>query len=201
MNLQIVMYRRWLSILFLAIVSLVTIGQARASGPAPDVGTSKYEIHFMEMMIDHQAMAVQMGTMCLEKAVHPELKTLCSNIVTTQTKEIAVMQSWLASWYGATYAPEMRQGDQQKMARMMAMSPEEFEVAFLKMMIRHHWKAVVMSTTCVDRAYHTELAGLCEDIVIGQSAEIEQMRTWLCHWYGICNYGPKGAKLEGDDET
>ena len=48
-----------------AVASFAAAGQANAAAPAPDVGTSKYEIRFMEMMIDHHAMAVQMGAMCL----------------------------------------------------------------------------------------------------------------------------------------
>jgi uncharacterized protein (DUF305 family) len=186
-----------LAVVLFAMLSLLA-GRVAASGPAPDVATSKYEIRFMEEMIDHHAMAAAMGTMCIDKAVHPELRALCTDIVAAQTQEIAVMQTWLASWYGVSHAPQMTRGDEQKMARMAALTPGDFEVAFLKSMIRHHWKAVIRATGCIDRAYHAELVALCEDIVIAQSAEIEQMRTWLCNWYGLCNYGPKGR---GSDRT
>lgn len=107
-----------------------------------------------------------------------------------------MMQSWLADWYGVSYSPTMTSGQQQMMDRMAAMSPEEFEIEFLKMMIRHHWKAMVRASGCLERAYHDELIAMCENIVLAQSAEIEQMRTWLCNWYGLCNYGPKGAITE-----
>lgn len=43
----------------------------------------------------------------------------------------------------------------------------------------------------MDRAYHAELRALCENIIVAQSAEIEQMQTWLCQWYGEC--GRKSA--------
>lgn len=179
-----------------ALVWLFLASQSRASAPAPDPATAKFEIRFMEDMIDHHAMAVQVSTLCLQKSPHPELKTLCANIVTSQSQESREMQSWLARWYGIAYAPQMTNGDMQMIARMAAMPAQEFEMEFLKMMIRHHWKAVVMATKCIDKAFHPELEGLCEDIVIAQSAEIEQLRTWLCDWYGECNYGPKGGKLE-----
>lgn len=48
----------------------------------------------------------------------------------------------------------------------------------------------------IDRAYHPELVDICANIVETQVAEITQMRTWLCEWYGVCNYGPKGAVAE-----
>jgi uncharacterized protein (DUF305 family) len=62
----------------------------------------------------------------------------------------------------------------------------------MKRMIRHHWQAVVSATQCVGRAFHPELEDLCQGIIATQTAEILQLRTWLCEWYGICHYGPKG---------
>ena len=185
------------SFIILALATMLPLS-ANASAPAPDKATAQYEVRFMTEMIDHHFMAVQMATMCLDKAIHLELKTLCENIVESQTKEIEMMQSWLSDWYGVSYTPEMTKGDQQMMARMASMSPAEFEMEFLKMMIRHHWKAVVRASQCIDRAYHPELVAMCENIVLAQSHEIELMRDWLCAWYGLCNYGPKGSK---GDET
>ena len=85
---------------------------------------------------------------------------------------------------------------QRQMERMAVMTGAEFEIAFMKSMIRHHWKAVVRASGCIDRAFHPELVAMCADIVEAQAAEITQMRTWLCDWYGICSYGPKGAVAE-----
>jgi uncharacterized protein (DUF305 family) len=184
---------RWLAVVAIALAAWATTPAATAAAPAPDRATAQYEIRFMEEMIDHHAMAVHMGEMCLDKATHAELLATCQDIVTAQTQEIATMQSWHSAWYGVTYTPEMTQGHHNMMERMGDMTAQEFEVMFMKMMIRHHWTAIVKASTCVDRAGHDELVALCEDIIIAQSAEIEQMRTWLCEWYGLCNYGPKGS--------
>jgi uncharacterized protein (DUF305 family) len=165
---------------------------SRAAGPAPDNATARYEVRFLEGMIDHHAMAVHMGEMCLQKSIHPELKTLCQNIVSSQAQQIQQMQSWLQSWYGISFQPQMTTGEMQQMQRLASMSGAEFEIEFMERMIRHHWKAVVEGSQCIDRAHHQELVNLCENIVLTQTAEIQQMRTWLCQWYGVCNYGPKG---------
>jgi uncharacterized protein (DUF305 family) len=172
-------------------VWLLAIAPAFANAPAPTPAQSRYETFFMEEMIDHHAMAVQMATMCEQKAVHPELRELCTNIKTSQSQEIAEMQTWLQDWYGVSYQPQMTQGSMQQMERLAALAPEAFEVEFLKRMIRHHWKAVVSASQCTERAYHAELVSLCEDIVMTQTAEIDLMRTWLCEWYALCDYGPK----------
>jgi uncharacterized protein (DUF305 family) len=150
----------------------------------------------MEDMIDHHTMALHMAMMCLDKAIHQELKTLCSQIQTVQNTEIAVMQGWLQQWYSVSYTAQMSNGHMQQMHRMHMMSATEFEMEFLKMMIRHHWGAVVQSAICVDRAYHEELREMCRSIILAQTAEIQRMRTMLCDWYGLCNYGPKGSVPE-----
>jgi uncharacterized protein (DUF305 family) len=177
-----------------AVLALSAGSPVRADDPAPTRAQAQYEVRFMTEMIDHHSMAVEMAQMCLTNAtVHEELQTLCGEIITAQTQEIATMQSWLQSWYGITYSPQMMRGMQQHMERMAQMSGAEFEIAFMKSMIRHHWRAVVSASGCIDRAYHPELVDMCANIVETQVAEITQMRTWLCEWYAICNYGPKRA--------
>ncbi len=177
---------------FAVILALGAAPAVSASGPAPTRSQAEYEIRFMTEMIDHHAMAVMMAEMCVSKAVHDELRALCEDIIATQQQEIATMQTWLQTWYNVTHAPEMPRGMQEHMDRMAEMSGAEFEIEFMKMMIRHHWKAVVRASGCIDRAYHPELIAMCADIVEAQVAEIQQLRTWLCDWYSVCNYGPKG---------
>jgi uncharacterized protein (DUF305 family) len=173
-------------------LGLFAVSPALATGPAPDRAQARYEVFFMQDMIDHHAMAVHMAMMCQEKAVHPELQTLCANIRNTQTTEIMQMQSWLLQWYGVSYQPQMSQGHHHQMHRLHSLPAEQFEIEFLKRMIRHHWGAVIKGSQCIDRAHHPELIDLCQNIVTTQTAEITLMRTWLCQWYGLCNYGPKG---------
>lgn len=59
-----------------------------------------FEIAFLTMMSEHHAMAVEDGRTCLRMAGHRELRALCRDIVATQLREIARMESWLCSWYG-----------------------------------------------------------------------------------------------------
>lgn len=156
-----------------------------ADAPAPDKQTAKYEIKFMENMIDHHAMAVMMAEMCMMKAVHPELIAACENIIATQSQEIEMMQTWLHHWYGISYEPEMHMGEMQG---HMMMDSAQFEIWFMKRMIGHHAGALKEAEDCLERAYHTELINMCEDIIVTQSQEIDMMQAWLCEWYGVCNY-------------
>ncbi len=160
---------------------------AAADAPAPTTAASKYEVRFLTGMMEHHMMAVEMAEKCLERATHDELLTLCQEIITTQTEEMHLMHMWLIDWYGVDHMPhEMNPGQMRQMEKLAELSGEDFEIAFMRMMIRHHRQAVVEAEQCVDRAYHTELVELCQGIIETQSAEIEQMQTWLCGWYGIC---------------
>ena len=60
-------------------------------------------------------------------------------------------------------------------------------------MIDHHAMAVMMAMLCEDRAVHPELLALCEQIVVAQSAEIQEMQGWLEDWYGV-EYEPEMTK-------
>lgn len=142
---------------------------------------------FMQDMLDHHMMAIMMSELCLEKAVHEELRALCADIIAAQRAEIEQMQAWLQTWYGISYEPTMKPGDERMMERMAAMSSAEFEVAYMEMMIRHHRRAVKEGEHCLHKAYHAGLVALCENIIEAQTAEIEVMQTWLCAWYGICH--------------
>ncbi|MGV3519951.1 DUF305 domain-containing protein [Luteitalea sp.] len=193
MTLHLLHFRRHAGFCGAALTLLLAAGvPATADTPAPTQAQARYEVRFMTDMIDHHHMAIMMSEICLTNATHEELKALCADIIAAQQQEIVTMQMWLQDWYGVSYAPQMTQGDMQRMERMSEMFGREFELEFLKSMIRHHWKAVVRATGCLDRAYHDALIAMCEDIVVAQVTEIETMRTWLCQWYGLCNYGPKG---------
>ena len=156
------------------------------SMPAPRQPQANFEIDFMTDMIDHHAMAIEMSEICLEKAVHQELRERCQMIIETQSAEIERMQSWLSNWYGVSHEPEMKPGDMKMMERLASLTGADFEITFMEMMIKHHEKAIKESRHCLDKAWHEELLQLCHDIIAAQSAEIALFESWLCQWYGRC---------------
>jgi uncharacterized protein (DUF305 family) len=72
-----------LALLFYMVLALVLSGQSMANSPAPKEATAKFEIRFMEGMIDHHAMGVQMAQICVKKDIQDELKSLCNSIATS----------------------------------------------------------------------------------------------------------------------
>lgn len=164
-------------------VAVVTAPAAVADAPASSEQTARFEVDFLTGMIDHHHMAVMMSQICLEKAVHDDLVAACADIIATQTAEIETMQGWLMDWYGLEHMPDMT--GMQSMQRLHDLDGEEFEIAFMRSMIRHHWGAIREAETCLARAEHDDLLAMCEEIKTVQLGEIEMMQNWLQEWYGL----------------
>ncbi len=176
----------WICPMITLLATLSMVISARADAPAKHRNQMKFEVRFMTEMIDHHAMAIEMGTLCAEKAVHPELQELCEEMVAMQSAEIEQMQMWLRDWYGVEHEPEMTAEDERQLEHLGSLSGGNFEKEFLRMMIEHHSIAVIRAAKCVRKAAHRELTNLCDEMKDAQMTEIHTMQTWLCHWYRIC---------------
>ncbi|MFZ1372294.1 DUF305 domain-containing protein [Nostocoides sp.] len=175
----------WLLAASSLVLFSVVAPSARANAPAQDPKVADFEVDFMTDMIDHHAMAVMMAESCVQKAVHEDLASMCESIGATQSQEILQMQSWLAEWYGDSHEPQMTTGQKRSMAHLDRLEGEEYEIAFMRSMIRHHWSAVREAARCLDNAEHPELLSLCESIEAAQLEEIARMQGWLEQWYDV----------------
>ena len=174
------------------LTALSFLAAAYADAPAPKRSQARYEVSFMKMMIDHHNMAVEMARLCEGRTVNPELQQMCEDIITAQSTEIAEMQSWLNNWYGVQHEPAMKPKDERMLARLAALQGEEFELAFMPALMKHHSIALVRARQCQQRAFHEELIAMCQMMEEMQTAEINQLREWLCQWYQKCRRGNGG---------
>ena len=168
-----------------ALAAFVFTSPVLASGPAPERDQRRFEIEFLKSMIDHHYGAVKMSELCDGRTVHPELQEMCDQIKSSQTEEIAMMQSWLQNWYGVTHAPHLDRKTQRQIAHLATLSGEAFEKAFMATMIKHHSMAAMMAIDCLNEAYHPEMLNMCAMMLAAQGDEIAQLRIWLQQWYGI----------------
>lgn len=53
---------------------------------------------FISEMVMHHQSAIDMATLAKQNAKHDEIKTMASDIVDAQTKEISQMQMWQMEW-------------------------------------------------------------------------------------------------------
>ncbi len=57
-----------------------------------------FDREFLEQMIPHHEMAVMMAQMLQASTNRSEMKVFADQIITSQSREIEMMRSWLASW-------------------------------------------------------------------------------------------------------
>ena len=80
-------------------VSMVHMGSMSGNTDILEtIADADFDREFLEQMIPHHEMAVMMGRMLLASTERPEMQTLADQIITSQSQEIDMMRSWLASW-------------------------------------------------------------------------------------------------------
>ncbi len=112
--------KRWLG-LVVGMVVLVVTATPLLADEAIEGRAGRAELRFMQGMIDHHQMALDMADDCLTNAASADLKTLCQAVIDAQSAEISQLQSWLKDWYGLVYNPV-------SMAVMMQFMPEDMTV-------------------------------------------------------------------------
>jgi uncharacterized protein (DUF305 family) len=95
---------RWFVLLLTLLAVFALTGAALADGPV-DGRAGRAEIRFLEGMIDHHQMALDMANHCLTRASSEEVLALCQAVIAAQTPEIEQMQAWLRDWYSIDYQP------------------------------------------------------------------------------------------------
>lgn len=161
------------------------------SRPAPQPSVAQLEIKYMEETIDHHLAGIVMATMCVEKAIHEELRQLCQQSIVSQQRQIALYRTWLQEWYGITYEGEIPTNAAQDIRRLSELSGAEFENEFLTEFSKHHLGIIKKSDDVVRRAYHDELRREALMTIVNQSRQVIMMQAWDCEWYGDCRSGLK----------
>jgi uncharacterized protein (DUF305 family) len=93
-----------MAVLVLLLGLLVAVPAALADGPVAG-RAGRAEVRYLEGMIDHHQMALDMAQHCLSMAESEEIRTLCQNVIAAQSREIEIMRGWLLLWYGIDYKP------------------------------------------------------------------------------------------------
>ncbi|MGE3140509.1 MAG: DUF305 domain-containing protein [Thermoleophilia bacterium] len=139
---------------------------------------------FLEQMIPHHESAVAMATIALEKTERPQIRRLAGQIAASQEGEIARMQSWHKAWFGVEVMPDMAgPHGSMDLDPLADLSGDEFDRAFLAMMIPHHASAITMAESVMMGSPRDDVARLADEIIAAQATEIGQMQRWREQWF------------------
>lgn len=156
--------------------------------------TSSIDQHFIEQMIPHHEGAIAMANLALEKANHPEIKTLAQAILKAQTTENQEMRAWYQDWFGRSVPDQgsnvsggmmsqggMHMGNSQDIDTLK--NAANFDKEFIEQMIPHHQMAIMMARMLESGTNRPEMLQLAKNIQSSQAAEIQQMQDWYTNWY------------------
>ena len=144
------------------------------------------DVSFAQGMIPHHRQALEMAELATDRASSAEVKDLAARIEKAQDPEIETMTGWLKSW--GEEAPGKDHGSHSGMPGMMdtadmteleKASGEAFDARFLALMVEHHEGAVEMAETEKAKGAYAPAKAMADDIVTGQTAEIEEMNKLL----------------------
>ena len=142
--------------------------------------SAPFDAQFIDGMIVHHQGAISMANDALQKAEHPEIKSLAQAILKAQAGEIKQMQGWRKQWYADVKDTGGMTMDMGPMSVQDGAQP--YDIRFIEAMIPHHESAIVIAKEALQKAEKPEIKQLAEAIIKAQTAEIEQMKQWRAAW-------------------
>ncbi len=182
-------------------------GVARARADSLRYAYTEADVRFMTDMIGHHEQAVLISRWADTHDADDEIRRLAARIINAQQDEIRTMQRWLVNRNrplpastissndggGAASAHSQHGGHgshasmpgmltAEELTRLDAARGRDFDVLFLRMMIRHHRGAVKMveGLLATDRAAHDETVfKFANDVQVDQRTEVARMEKML----------------------
>jgi uncharacterized protein (DUF305 family) len=169
-------------------------GRVTTAAAAADLSKVQHtdaDVRFMQGMISHHAQALEMTSLLRTRTSRADMRLLAERIDVSQTDEIEFMRRWLqdrgaeagdahAHHGGGALMPGMLTPEQ--MARLAAVSGDEFDRMFLESMIAHHTGALSMVQELFATAgagQESEIFAFASDVDADQRIEIRRMSAML----------------------
>jgi uncharacterized protein (DUF305 family) len=181
--------------------SVTTSPEAMARAKADSVRRpyTRADVDFVSGMIHHHAQAIHMAKMAPTHGAAASLRTLSGRIINAQQDEIRIMQQWLADRGQPFVEPNpfgmpMSMGGmhhemlmpgmltREQLAQLDSARGPDFDLLFLKYMVRHHDGAVGMVKTLFGSpgaGQDETVFKLASEINVDQSTEIARMNRML----------------------
>lgn len=133
---------------------------------------------FAEAMIPHHQQAIDISEFALTNTTNSEVVAIAEKIIGEQAPEIEKMTVWLEG-DSADYSM-MMDGmlSRAQIAELEAAQDDEFDVLYVQYMVQHHEGAVAMAADALGLD-DPELSEFANEIIVNQSAEIEELMSLL----------------------
>ena len=185
-------------------VALVALGGGLAVGlgiGATETPTAdSVDAGFSRDMAVHHRQGVEIANLALDRSTDPEVRQLAFDISSTQTNQAGQMEGWLALWglprsggehmawmggehvghdmssmSGSDGALMPGMATEAELAELRTLTGTEFDVQFLRLMIRHHQGGFEMAQDAAENSSETAVRTLARSIAETQTAEVTTM--------------------------
>jgi len=153
--------------------------------------SQKFEIQYLNTMIDRYTADIAVARLGQEKAVHRALDSLSTALVDSESAAIDTMTAMLAR-LGVAHRPGAVAGMD---TRLAGSTGAAFETAILEDMVRRQTANAALSQQVLPRASDRGISALARHNLNAENARVALMQSWLCEWYGQC--GGVGFPLPG----
>jgi uncharacterized protein (DUF305 family) len=168
-------------------------------------GADSVDVGFSRDMAGHHLQGVEMANLALQRSADDGVRTLAFDISATQTNQVGRMQGWLVLWGRPLTGGEAMawMGDsghtghdmsgtdmgasglmpgmatEEELANLRALSGQDFDLEFLRLMIRHHQGGADMAAYAAEHAGQDAVRDLARSILVSQSTETDLMTDML----------------------
>jgi uncharacterized protein (DUF305 family) len=169
--------------------------QDQAATPSAD----SVDAGFSRDMAIHHRQGVEMANVALERSEDPVVRQLAFDISSTQMNQAGRMEGWLSLWgvpptggevmawmagdggHGHEAVDGLMPGmaTEAELAELRSLTGTDFDVEFLRLMIRHHQGGFDMAEYAAENAELPAVARLASTIADTQSAETGTMTDLL----------------------
>lgn len=167
-----------------------TVAPGQVNRDAPN----QADVEYITMMIPHHEQAKVMTGLVPAKTANEQIRALAGRISVAQDGEITMMKTWLTD-RGKPVPGERHGGHgthsdhalmpgmatEAQLNELRAATGPAFEKLFLDLMIAHHQGALTMAEAQLGKGVEIKAQEMAQEVITGQSAEIERMRTMRAH--------------------
>lgn len=141
---------------------------------------------FLQAMLPHHEMAIEMARMAAQKAKNPIIKSMANEIIRAQSDEIEKIRAIYQRLFGSKLTPNkmaheglgltMEQSGM-KMDMKTLEKATNFDELFVERMTIHHQGAINMARKALETTTDAEIRKLAEAIIEAQTKELETLKT------------------------
>jgi uncharacterized protein (DUF305 family) len=140
---------------------------------------------FLQQESQNQQMTLVMAHVALERATHPEVRSLAQSILLSQSTGNKTIQSFYHQWYEQEI-PTMDKDQLDGQAEWIR-NAHNFDRQWLEEMMIHHADSLKVEQDEVSQTQNPELKSYASQQFAKLQSELGMMKQWNQDWYGQTN--------------